>query len=87
MDITEVAKILANRINQEHYILHYMEKVFKAGQLYQAKSMYSKEDMRKCWNAAYTDALSMDEETYKPLFFEDFIEQFKEPNNEQSETF
>ena len=36
MDITEVAKILANRINQEHYILHYMEKVFKAGQLYQS---------------------------------------------------
>ena len=39
--------------------------------------MYSEEDMLKCWNAAYIDALSIDEETYKPLFFADFIEQFK----------
>jgi hypothetical protein len=39
--------------------------------------MYSEEDMIKCWNAAYIDALSIDEETYKPLFFADFIEQFK----------
>lgn len=27
----EVAKLLANRINQEHYILHYMDKLYKAG--------------------------------------------------------
>jgi hypothetical protein len=33
--------------------------------------------MLKCWNAAYIDSLSIDEETYKPLFFADFIEQFK----------
>jgi hypothetical protein len=43
----------------------------------QQERMYSEEDMRKCWNAAYIDALAIDEETYKPLFFEDFIEQFK----------
>jgi hypothetical protein len=36
MKAGEVAKILANRINQEHYVLHYMDKVFKAGQLYQS---------------------------------------------------
>jgi hypothetical protein len=41
------------------------------------KKMYSKEDMEKCWNAAYIDALAIDEETYKPLFFGDFIEQLK----------
>jgi len=50
---------------------------FKAGAKWQADRMYSKEDMLKCWNAAYIDALAIDEETYKPLFFEDFIKQFK----------
>jgi len=50
---------------------------FIAGAKWQAKRMYSKEDMLKCWNAAYIDALAIDEETYKPLFFEDFIEQFE----------
>jgi len=50
---------------------------FIQGAKLQAERMYSEEDMRKCWNAAYIDALSIDEETYKPLFFEDFIEQFK----------
>lgn len=35
---------------------------------------YTEEDMRKAWNAAYIDAMSIDEETYKPLFFEDFIQ-------------
>ena len=44
---------------------------------WQQQKMYSEEDMLKCWNAAYIDALSIDEETYKPLFFADFIEQFK----------
>jgi hypothetical protein len=50
---------------------------FIAGAKWQAERMYSEEDMLKCWNAAYIDALAIDEETYKPLFFEDFIEQFK----------
>ena len=31
MKATEAAKLLANRINQEHYVLHIMEKVFAAG--------------------------------------------------------
>lgn len=35
---------------------------------------YTEEDLRKAWNAAYIDAMSIDEETYKPLFFEDFIQ-------------
>lgn len=50
---------------------------FVEGAKWQSERMYSEEDMRKCWNRAYMDALSIDEETYKPLFFEDFIEQFK----------
>lgn len=37
----EVAKLLANRINQEHYILHYMDKVYKAGQIEQHKKTMS----------------------------------------------
>lgn len=39
-----------------------------------ANKLYTEEQMRKTWNAAYTDALGMDEEDYKPKFFEDFIE-------------
>ena len=31
MKAKEVAKLLANRINQEHYILYYMDKLYKAG--------------------------------------------------------
>ena len=50
---------------------------FVEGAKWQQQKMYSEEDMLKCWNAAYIDALSIDEETYKPLFFADFIEQFK----------
>lgn len=38
-----------------------------------ASKLYTEEQMRKTWNAAYTDALEMDEEDYKPKFFEDFI--------------
>ena len=29
--------------------------------------------LQKTWNTAYVDAMSIDEETYKPLFFEDYI--------------
>jgi hypothetical protein len=53
------------------------KQIFEQGAKWQEERMYSEEDMRKCWNAAYIDALAIDEETYKPLFFEDFIEQFK----------
>ena len=34
-------------------------------------------ELQKTWNAAYIDALSIDEETYKPLFFEDYISNLK----------
>jgi len=29
--------------------------------------------MLKCWNTAWTDAVSIDFETYEPTFYEDFI--------------
>lgn len=46
-----------------------------------AKEMYkyTEEDLRKAWNAAYIDAMSIDEETYKPLFYEDFIQSLSQP--------
>jgi hypothetical protein len=43
------------------------------------KYKYTEEDLRKAWNAAYVDALSIDEETYKPLFFENFIQSLQQP--------
>lgn len=51
-----------------------------------ASKLYTEEQMRKTWNAAYTDALGMDEEDYKPKFFEDFIESLTPielPNDEE----
>lgn len=50
---------------------------FKEGAKWQQERMYSKDDMKECWNASYIDAMSFDEITYKPLFFEDFMEQLK----------
>ena len=50
---------------------------FIKGATWQAERMYSEEDMEICWNAAYIDAMAIDEETYKPLFFGDFIERLK----------
>lgn len=55
----------------------YLKMEFRNGAKWQQEKMYSKEDMLKCWNAAYIDALSMDEETYEPLFFENFMKQLK----------
>jgi hypothetical protein len=58
--------------------LHYYS--FKEG-YNKAKEMYkyTEEDIRKAWNTAYIDALAIDEETYKPLFFEDFIQSLQQP--------
>jgi hypothetical protein len=50
---------------------------FKEGAKWQQERMYSEDDMKECWNASYVDAMSFDEITYKPLFFEDFMEQLK----------
>jgi hypothetical protein len=42
------------------------------------KYKYTEQDLRKAWNAAYINALS-DEETHKPLFFEDFMQSRQQP--------
>jgi len=34
-------------------------------------------ELQKTWNAAYINAMSIDEETYKPLFFKDYISNLK----------
>ena len=34
---------------------------------------YTEEDMLKCWNTAFIDAMNIDSETYKPIFYSDFI--------------
>jgi hypothetical protein len=65
-------KIYVNEREKQTAFLEFIN-----GANWQSERMYSEEDMLKCWNAAYIDALSIDEETYKPLFFADFIEQFK----------
>lgn len=38
-----------------------------------AENKYTEEDMLKCWNTAFTDAMNIDSETYKPIFYSDFI--------------
>lgn len=34
-------------------------------------------ELQKTWNEAYIDALNLDEEGYKPLFFEEYISNLK----------
>lgn len=38
---------------------------------------YTEEDMLKCWNTAWNDAISIDFPTYKPTLYEDFINSLK----------
>ena len=35
--------------------------------------LYTEEQLRKAWNTAYVDALALDNEDYKPIFYGDFI--------------
>ena len=35
--------------------------------------LYTEEQVRKAWNTAYADALSLDNENYEPEFYSDFI--------------
>jgi len=35
--------------------------------------LYTEEQLRKVWNTAYVDALPLDNEDYKPIFYDDFI--------------
>lgn len=38
-----------------------------------ADKKYTEEDMKKCWNTAFIDAMNIDSETYKPIIYSDFI--------------
>ena len=82
--LEEVAKefVLSHDFSKLTNPNHLANRCFQFGAKYQAEKMYSEEDMRKCWNAAYIDAMAIDEETYKPLFFEDFIKQFKKEDKQ-----
>jgi hypothetical protein len=53
------------------------ERLIEIGAKWQQERMYSEENMEMCWNASYIDATALDDINYKPLFFEDFIKQFK----------
>jgi hypothetical protein len=66
--VYELYSDIGNSIRREAFI---------AGVKWQQERMYSEEDMKDCWNASYVDAMSLDEITYKPLFFEDYIEKLK----------
>ena len=48
-----------------------------------ADKKYTEEDMLKCWNTAWNDAVSIDFETYEPTFYEDFINSL----NKQSQAY
>jgi hypothetical protein len=34
---------------------------------------YTEEDMYNCWQTAFTDAMNISKEDYKPIWFSDFI--------------
>jgi hypothetical protein len=41
---------------------------------------YTEEDLLKCWNTAFTDAMNISEEDYKPIWFSDFINSLNKNN-------
>lgn len=52
--------------------------------------LYTEEQVRKAWNTAYTDALALDDEDYKPKFYDDFITSLTPielPTDEEIESF
>ena len=51
----------------------YNELLEQAKEMEKEQQGYSEEDMLKCWNTAFTDAMNIDSETYKPIFYSDFI--------------
>ena len=79
-ELEEAAEVYANK-KGDIPTTKVEDAIFKQGFIDGAKwmqeRMYSQEDMKKCWNASYVDAMSLDDINYKPLFFEDFMEQLK----------
>jgi len=64
---------IEDRIEMEAYI-----EGFNAHKELVKGKVFTVDDMRKAWNAAFIDAMSLDEETYKPLFFEVFIQSLQQ---------
>jgi len=51
--------------------------------------LYTEEQVRQAWSTAYIDALAIDEEDYKPNFYDDFIKTITPielPSNEKIES-
>ena len=63
--------------NENEYCKHDVISAYNNGytqcQLDITDKKYTEEDMLKCWNTAFTDAMNIDSETYKPIFYSDFI--------------
>ena len=38
-----------------------------------ADKKYTEEDMYNCWQTAFTDAMNISKEDYKPIWYSDFI--------------
>jgi len=53
-------------------------------QYYVPVKKYTEEDMLKCWNTAFIDAMYIDSETYKPIFYSDFINSLNKQDNESN---
>lgn len=52
--LEDIAKLLSNRINQEHYVLHYLKKVFNEGvKKGKSKDKFSKAELKE----AFSDGL------------------------------
>jgi hypothetical protein len=56
---------------------HLVKSVYRDGYDKAKETLYTEGQMRKCWNEAFMQGMSLDEEDYKPVFFEDFIELIK----------
>jgi hypothetical protein len=39
---------------------------------------YTEEDMYNCWQTAFTDAMNISKEDYKPIWYSDFINSLKQ---------
>lgn len=75
-EIEKLAEKEASFTTDVHFSFGYRDGYIKAYTQCQqdmADKKYTEEDMLKCWNTAWNDAISIDFPTYKPTLYEDFI--------------
>jgi len=72
MKKTAVEWLIEDLTRLGHNFKLYKKEIEQAKEM-EKKQKYTEEDMTKCWNTAYTDAMDIDSETYKPIFYSDFI--------------